>query len=704
MSNISDFLQTPIEFLKGVGPAKAALFQKELSIYTYGDLLVHYPYRHVDRSEFFTVSEIRKISDPVQIKGRLSHLQEIPQKRGSRLVAQFSDETGSLELVWFKGVKWLKENLQPGQKYVLYGKPTVFSGKVNIAHPEMELLDIFNQKNIGGYSPLYSSTEKMKLRGLDSRAIFKIITSLLQQLSPNHLYENLPTEILEKYKLISKYHAIYFIHFPKTKEHYTQAKRRLKFEELFFIQLQILAQKLNHQKVTGYALTEKGPLLVKLFKEVLPFEMTGAQKRVTREIIQDLSSGIQMNRLLQGDVGSGKTVVALAAMVHSIDNGFQAGLMAPTEILAQQHFTGLKELCEPLGVKIALLTGSVKGKERKQLFTALEQGFIDVLVGTHALIEDKVVFKNLGCMVIDEQHRFGVAQRARMWDKSEKPPHILVMTATPIPRTLAMTLYGDLDISVIDELPPGRKPIKTVHRFEKSRLQVFGFMKEQIAMGRQIYIVYPLIEESETLDLNNLMQGFESIERSFPLPDYRVSMVHGKLPASVKDFEMQRFVKGETQIMVATTVIEVGVNVPNASVMVIENAERFGLSQLHQLRGRVGRGADQSFCILMTSYKISNDGLKRIRTMTETNDGFKIAEVDLELRGPGDIGGTRQSGIMSGLKLANLAMDGAILEEARKSAKLILEKDDQLLLPEHQGTRKHIMQHIKEGNYWSRIS
>jgi ATP-dependent DNA helicase RecG len=704
MSIHLDFLQTPIEYLKGVGPAKAALLNKELSIFTYGDLLFHYPYRHVDRGEFFTVDQIQKINDPVQLKGILSHLQEIPQKRGSRLTATFADETGQLELVWFKGVKWLKESLKPGQQYVIYGKPTVYGGKTNLAHPEMELLEEFNRKNIGGFSPLYSSTEKMKVRGLDSRALFKIITNLLQQLNPQHLYENLPDTILEKYKLISKYHAIYFIHFPKTKEHFVQAKRRLKFEELFFIQLQILAQKLNHQKAAGYAFKEKGSLLVKLFKEVLPFEMTEAQKRVTREIIKDVSSGVQMNRLLQGDVGSGKTIVALAAMVHAIDNGFQAGLMAPTEILAQQHFNGLKELCDQLGLKIALLTGSVKGKARKQLFTALEQGHINILIGTHALIEDKVVFKKLGFIVIDEQHRFGVAQRARLWDKSELPPHILVMTATPIPRTLAMTLYGDLDISVIDELPPGRKPVKTVHRYEKSRLEVFGFLKEQIKLGRQVYIVYPLIEESETLDLNNLMQGYEAINRSFPLPDYRVSIVHGKMKPADKDFEMQRFVKGETQIMVATTVIEVGVNVPNASVMIIENAERFGLSQLHQLRGRVGRGADQSFCILMTSYKISNDGLKRIRTMTETNDGFKISEVDLELRGPGDIAGTRQSGIMSGLKLANLALDGAILEEARKSAKSILEIDDQLLLPEHQGTRKYILQHLKEGSYWSRIS
>ena len=704
MSQPTTFLKTPVEFLKGVGPAKAELLQKELGIFTYGDLLHHYPYRHIDRSEFFKIKDIRRISDPVQLKGTISNIQEVRQKRGSRLTALFTDDTGGLELVWFKGVKWLKDSLRPGQKYVIYGKPTVYAGRVNLAHPEMELLDDFNKKKISGFRPLYSSSEKMKVKGLDSKGLFKIITNLVQQLTANHVYENLPANILDKYKLISKYHALVCIHFPPTKEHYIQAKRRLKFEELFFIQLQILALKLNYQKEKSFAFTTKGPHLIKLFKEVLPFEMTGAQKRVTKEIINDVSSGMQMNRLLQGDVGSGKTVVALATMVHAIDNGFQSGLMAPTEILAQQHYNGLKALCDQLGIKIGILTGSVKGKARKQLLMALKEGVIDILVGTHALIEDKVIFKNLGFIVIDEQHRFGVAQRARLWDKSEMPPHILVMTATPIPRTLAMTLYGDLDVSVIDELPPGRKPVKTVHRFEKARLQVFGFIKEEIKKGRQVYIVYPLIDESETLDLNNLMQGYEAISRAFPTPEYRVSIVHGKMKPADKDFEMQRFVNGETQIMVATTVIEVGVNVPNASVMIIENAERFGLSQLHQLRGRVGRGADQSFCILMTNYKISNDGLKRIRTMTETNDGFKIAEVDLELRGPGDIAGTRQSGIMTGLKLANLATDGAILEEARKSAKAILEKDDQLQLPEHAGTRKHAIQYLKEGNFWSRIS
>lgn len=704
MSADPHFLSKPVEFLKGIGPAKAETLQKELGIFTFGDLLNHYPYRHVDRSKFYQVKDLRSISDPVQLKGKISQMQEIKQKRGSRLTAIFSDETGGLELIWFKGVKWIKENIQPGQEYVIYGKATAYRGKLNLAHPEMELFSEFKLKKHAAMRPLYASTERMKLKGLDSKGLFRAMSHLVPELRPIHVPENLPKTILEKYKLISKFDAVRLIHFPPTFEHYRQAMRRLKFEELFFIQLQILALKLNYQKLESYKFGGIGDYSNQFYKDVLPFELTNAQKRVIKEIAGDFTSGYQMNRLLQGDVGSGKTIVALASMLYAIDNGFQTAIMAPTEILAQQHFQGIQELAKPLGLNVALLTGSVKGKTRKQLLTALEEGHIHILIGTHALIEDKVKFKNLGFIVIDEQHRFGVAQRARLWKKSAKPPHILVMTATPIPRTLAMTLYGDLDVSVIDELPPGRKPVKTVHRFEKSRLQVFGFIRDEIKKGRQVYVVYPLIDESEKLDLNNLMQGFESISRSFPPPQYRISVVHGKMKPADKDFEMQRFAKGETQIMVATTVIEVGVNVPNASVMIIENSERFGLSQLHQLRGRVGRGAEQSFCILMSDYKISSDGLKRLRTMTETNDGFRISEVDLELRGPGDIAGTRQSGIMTGLKLANLAKDGVILEEARKSAQAILKEDEQLKLPEHQPTRNYVMEHFKEGNYWSRIS
>ncbi|MCP4123401.1 MAG: ATP-dependent DNA helicase RecG [Bacteroidetes bacterium] len=698
------FLNTPVEYLKGVGPSRAEILKKELDISTYGDLLQHYPYRYVDRSKIHEVRELRQISHPVQLKGIISNIQEIKQKRGRRLTALFTDASGGLELVWFKGVKWVRESLRPGQEYVIFGKPTVYRGRINLAHPEIELYDSFKRKDHQGLRALYHTTERMKKTGLDSKGMFRALSNLMGQIRREYFYENLPAEIVKKYRLISKFESIYFIHLPRSKSHYHQAMRRLKFEELFFVQLQILALKLHHHKEKGYKLDAPGTITEQFFKEVIPFEMTGAQKRVLAQIQEDMLTGIQMNRLLQGDVGSGKTVVAFSAMLHAIDNGYQAAIMAPTEILAQQHFNGLEELAKPLGIKLGYLTGSVKGTTRKQLLKALEEGYINILVGTHALIEDKVNFKNLGIMVIDEQHRFGVAQRARLWKKSTLPPHVLVMTATPIPRTLAMTLYGDLDVSVIDELPPGRKPVKTVHRYEKSRLQVFGFLKEEIKKGRQVYIVYPLIEESEKMDLNNLMQGYEAISRYFQMPDYRVSVVHGKMKSKDKDLEMQRFARGETQIMVATTVIEVGVNIPNASVMVIENSERFGLSQLHQLRGRVGRGADQSFCILMSDYKISSDGLTRLQTMVSTNDGFKISEVDLELRGPGDIAGTRQSGVMSGLKMANLVTDGVILEEARKSAIAILEKDAELQAPQHAGTRMFVLERFKDGSYWSRIS
>ena len=698
------FLNTPIEFLKGVGPRRAQLLQKELEMTVFGDLLTHYLYRYVDRSKIYEIKDLRRISHPVQLKGVISGLQEIKQKRGRRLTAKFSDKSGAIELIWFKGVKWVKESVKNGQEYVIYGKPTVYRGKLNIAHPEMELFENYRRQKHSGLRPLYPTTERMKLMSLDSKGMFKIMSNLVSQIRQEHLYENLPEKIINKYRLISKFHAMVHIHMPKTRDHHHQAVRRLKFEELFFIQLQILALKLSHKKQEGYAFNPTGDLTDHFFEKIIPFKLTSAQERVLGEVGVDIQSGVQMNRLLQGDVGSGKTIVALCAMIMAIESGYQAALMAPTEILAQQHFNGLRELAEPLGLKLGFLTGSIKGNPRKQLLQALKEGYIDILIGTHALIEDKVAFKNLGFIVIDEQHRFGVAQRARLWKKSTLPPHILVMTATPIPRTLAMTLYGDLDVSVIDELPPGRKPVKTVHRYEKSRLQVHGFLRDEISKGRQVYIVYPLIQESEKMDLKNLMQGYESITRSFPLPEYKVSVVHGKMKPKEKDLEMQRFANGDTQIMVATTVIEVGVNVQNASVMVIENAERFGLSQLHQLRGRVGRGADQSFCILMADSKISNDGLTRLQTMVSTNDGFKISEVDLELRGPGDIAGTRQSGIMTGLRLANLAVDGVILEEARRTAKEILAKDSELLLPKNAGTRKYVLENLKEGSYWSQIS
>jgi ATP-dependent DNA helicase RecG len=698
------FLQTPVEFLKGVGPSRAELLKKELGITTFGELLEHYPYRYVDRSRIYTVSDLRKISYPVQLKGIISDFQEAGQKRGRRLTARFTDDSGSIELIWFKGIKWIREGIRPGGEYVIYGKPSVYRGKLNIAHPEMELYEQYRTKQHAGLRPLYLTTERMKLTGLDSKGMYKIMVNLVRRIREEYFYENLPNDVIEKYRLISRYRAMVHIHMPKTVRHHRQAVRRLKFEELFFVQLQILALKLNHKRQTGYAFNPTGELTDHFFESVLPFRLTSAQQRVIGEIGADIQSGIQMNRLLQGDVGSGKTIVALCAMIMAIESGFQAALMAPTEILAQQHYNGLKELAEPLGLKVGLLTGSVKGTTRKQLLKALKEGYINILIGTHALIEDKVTFKELGFIVIDEQHRFGVAQRASLWKKSEIPPHILVMTATPIPRTLAMTLYGDLDVSVIDELPPGRKPVRTVHRQESSRLQVFGFLKEEIAKGRQVYIVYPLIQESEKMDLKNLMEGYEAISRAFPSPEYNVSVVHGKMKSQDKDFEMQRFAKGETAIMVATTVIEVGVDVPNASVMVIENAERFGLSQLHQLRGRVGRGADQSYCILMSDSRISNDGLKRLQTMVSTNDGFKISEVDLELRGPGDIAGTRQSGLMTGLRLANLATDGIILEEARKCAVSILDRDPSLLAPENAGSRRYVLEHFKEGSYWSQIS
>lgn len=700
----SNLLNTPVEYLKGVGPSRAEVLRKELGISTYGELLEHYPYRYVDRSVIHQVRDLRQVTQPVQLKGTITQVQEVRQKRGRRLTALFSDETGSLELVWFKGVRVIMEILQPGKEYVIYGKPTVYRGKINLAHPEMELYSVYLQKDRRGFRPLYHSTERMKQSGLDSKGLARILGGLLDQLRPGDLYENLPADLIARYRLLPRYDAMLYIHRFPTQEHGHQALRRIKFEELFFVQLQILAMKIGHHRQQGYAFDPPGELSRRFFESVIPFELTGAQRRVLGEIRADVETGHQMNRLLQGDVGSGKTVVAFASMLHAIDAGYQAAMMAPTEILAQQHFNGLQELAMPLGLRMGFLTGSVKGATRKQLLRALDQGLLHIVVGTHALIEEKVNFKNLGFMVIDEQHRFGVAQRAEMWKKSELPPHILVMTATPIPRTLAMTLYGDLDVSVIDELPPGRKPVKTVHRYESSRLAVFGFLKEEIAKGRQVYIVYPLIEESEKMDLKNLMEGYEAITRAFPLPQYRVSIVHGKMKPQDKDFEMQRFARGETQIMIATTVIEVGVNVPNASVMVIENAERFGLSQLHQLRGRVGRGADQSFCILMSDYKISADGLTRLKTMVSTNDGFKISEVDLELRGPGDIAGTRQSGEMTGMKLANLATDGIILEEARKSAVKVLEKDASLTGPEHAGTRRYVLERFREGSFWSKIS
>lgn len=669
---------TPIEYLKGVGPQKADVLKKELQIFTMGDLLEYYPFRYIDRTQYQKVKDLHADLIGAQVLGRLVSLQEVGEKRSKRMVGQLRDETGTLELVWFQRVAWLKKSLKVGSVYIVYGKPSDFRGQLSITHPEMDLYDS-QEKKIGNLTmqPVYSSTEKLKKFNLDSRGLQRLQQTALETLYRG-LEETLPEYIIKEHQLISYQQAMLAIHFPQDVHDLNAAIKRLKFEELFFIQLRLLRNKqLNTLKYKGHRFDKVGEKFNTFFNERLPFPLTNAQKRVVREIRLDTNTGAQMNRLVQGDVGSGKTVVALMSMLLAIDNGYQACMMAPTEILAQQHYAGLSELLGEGICTVKLLTGSTPAKERRIIHKELEEGTLDILIGTHALIEDKVKFKNIGFVVIDEQHRFGVEQRAKLWRKNVLPPHMLVMTATPIPRTLAMTLYGDLDISVIDELPAGRKPIKTVHFFENQRLRVFGFMRDEIKKGRQVYVVFPLIKESETLDLLYLEAGLENLSREFPLPNYKISIVHGKMPPKDKDFEMQRFVKGETQIMVATTVIEVGVNVPNASVMVIENAERFGLSQLHQLRGRVGRGAEQSYCILISGQKLSKEGRTRLQTMVRTSDGFEIAEVDLELRGPGDLSGTQQSGVLE-MKIANLASDQAILSEARQAVIQIFKEDPQL--------------------------
>lgn len=701
---MSTTLQSPIEYLKGVGPQRGEVMRKELEIETFGDLLKYYPFRYVDRSEIHQIRDINHHTQYVQLKGTLSDFRYAGEKQGKRLMATFSDGTGELDLVWFKSGDWVMKTLQVKTEYIIFGKPNPFNGEFNIVHPEVELASEAIARDGGkGLQPVYPTTEKAKKKNLDTRGIAKLTRVLVDQLRERDLPEFLPKEIVQQYKLCSRFEAMANIHYPKTEAALHEAQRRLKFEELFLIQLQILKVKANRgQTSKGYYFEKIDNKFDKFYKEHLKFELTNAQKRVLKEIRHDTRTGKQMNRLLQGDVGSGKTVVALLTMLMAIDNGYQACMMAPTEILANQHFEGISEMLKGVGLEVALLTGSVKGKTRKYVLEGLASGTIDIVVGTHALIEETVVFKNLGLVVIDEQHRFGVAQRAKLWAKNDLPPHILVMTATPIPRTLAMTIYGDLDVSVIDELPPGRKPIRTVHRTDADRMRVFGFMRDEIEKGRQIYVVYPLIEESEALDLKHLMDGYESISRAFPKPKYQISIVHGRMRAPDKDFEMQRFVKNETQIMIATTVIEVGVNVPNASVMVIENSERFGLSQLHQLRGRVGRGAEQSFCILMTGDKLSNDSKQRISVMCQTNDGFIIAEEDLKLRGPGDLEGTRQSGAVN-LRLADLVTDTNILEAARKSAATLIDTDPGLIQLEHQPLLQYLQQSPKN-TAWAKIS
>jgi ATP-dependent DNA helicase RecG len=639
----------------------------------------------------------------VQLVGKLIHIKFVEQKRGKRLVATFVDETGQMELVWFQGHKFIKDQLQLNVPLVIFGKCSVFNGTYSMPHPEIELLKDHEQSLRSALQAVYPSTEKLTNKGISNRVMHKLLQQVFVE-TQARFDETLPAAMLDELKLIPKNAALFNIHFPKSTEALAKAQYRLKFEELFFIQLQLISKNLiRKQKIKGHAFTQVGDNFTTFFEQHLPFELTNAQKRVLKEIRNDMGKPAQMNRLLQGDVGSGKTIVAFMCMLLAIDNCFQACLMAPTEILANQHFVGLGELAARLGIEIRLLTGSTKTAARKEIHEGLENGSLKILVGTHALLEDKVQFANLGLAIIDEQHRFGVAQRSKLWHKNEIPPHVLVMTATPIPRTLAMSLYGDLDISVIDELPPGRKPIQTVHRFDANRLKVWKFMKDEIAKGRQIYVVFPLIKESEKLDFKNLMEGYEGISRDFPLPQYAISIVHGQMKPSEKDSEMKRFAEGKTQIMVATTVIEVGVNVPNASVMIIESAERFGLSQLHQLRGRVGRGAEQSFCILMTSHQLSSDSKTRMETMCSTNDGFEIAEVDLKLRGPGDLLGTQQSGVLQ-LRIADLVRDRDLLQVARHEASKLLKADVRLELPEHQNLRKAYLELVKKKNIWNFIS
>lgn len=699
-----NLLETSIEFLKGVGPQRGDLLRKELNIHQYSDLLNLYPNRYIDRTRYYKINELQNSNSEVQIIGKVIHLKTVEQGKGrSRLVATFVDDTGQMELVWFQGQKWVKESLQLNAVYVIFGKVNSFNGTFNMAHPELETLETHKASLRSAMQPVYPSTEKLNNKGINS----KVISKLMQQLfiETQALFtETLPDSIINELHLVPKNVALFNIHFPKSQDLLAKAQFRLKFEELFFIQLQLITKNLiRKHKIKGQPFKHVGTYFNTFYNNHLPFDLTQAQKRVLKEIRNDLGSHAQMNRLLQGDVGSGKTIVALMCMLLAKDNGFQSCLMAPTEILANQHFMGISELAQPLHLNIKLLTGSTKPAERKIIHQELEEGTLDILIGTHALLEDKVQFNNLGLAIIDEQHRFGVEQRSRLWKKAAIPPHILVMTATPIPRTLAMSLYGDLDISVIDELPPGRKPIQTVHRYDANRLKVWKFLKDEIAKGRQVYIVYPLIQESEKMDYKDLMDGYESISRDFPLPQYSISIVHGKMKPADKDEEMKRFVEGKTNIMIATTVIEVGVNVPNASVMVIESAERFGLSQLHQLRGRVGRGAEQSYCILMTGFKLSEDSKTRMETMVRTNDGFEIAEVDLKLRGPGDIMGTQQSGILN-FQIADLVKDRDILQIARHIAVRLLKEDPSLSNPIHAKLKEVFLTLSKKKNIWNYIS
>lgn len=699
-----NLLHTPIEYLKGVGPNRGELLRKELGIYKYQDLVNFFPNRYIDRTRYYKINELQNNIAEVQIIGKIINIKTVEFGRNQkRLVATFVDDTGQIDLNWFQGHKWIKESLKLNEVSVVFGKCAQYGSQFSMAHPEIELLSEHEKSLRSAMQPVYPSTETLTNRGITNRVINKLMQQLF--LETQALFsETLPDYLINELKLIPKKAALFNIHFPKSSDALAKAQFRLKFEELFYIQLQLITKNLiRKHKIKGHPFTKVGEFFNEFYQNHLPFQLTNAQKRVIKEIRTDMGSNAQMNRLLQGDVGSGKTIVAFMSMLLALDNGFQACLMAPTEILANQHFIGLSELAQTLNINIKILTGSTKIAQRRIIHEELENGTLHILIGTHALLEDKVKFKNLGLAVIDEQHRFGVEQRSKLWKKNTIPPHILVMTATPIPRTLAMSLYGDLDISVIDELPPGRKLIQTVHRFDSNRLKVWKFLRDEIALGRQIYIVYPLIQESEKMDFKDLMDGYESISRDFPLPHYSISILHGKMKPADKDAEMKRFSEGKTNIMVATTVIEVGVNVPNASVMIIESAERFGLSQLHQLRGRVGRGAEQSYCILMTSHKLSSDSKTRMETMVQTNDGFEIAEVDLKLRGPGDLMGTQQSGVLN-LQIADIVRDRDILMLARNYALEILKNDAPMQKPENAILKTIFLEMTKKKNIWNYIS
>ncbi|MBD2724472.1 MULTISPECIES: ATP-dependent DNA helicase RecG [Hymenobacter] len=699
---MSNFFNTRLEFLRSVGSTqRAQLLGKELGLFTYGDLIQRYPFRYLDRTQVYAIADLHDDLPYVQVKGMLRGKELIGEGPKQRLVAKVGDGTGELEVVWFKGVKWVQQYTKNNQEYIVFGKPTMFNGRPQMAHPELEEVSE-NKPGQSFLQPVYNTSEKLKnYHRVDSKAIMRMVAELLK-LAQSHITESLSPALVQQYGLMPKAQALQQIHFPQSPELLAAAKFRLKFEELFYVQLKLLRQRDQRKVTLAGQIFNQVPTLVDFYKNHLTFDLTGAQKRVIHDIYKDFCAGQQMNRLLQGDVGSGKTIVAFIAMLMAADNGAQSCMMAPTEILADQHYVGLKVYADALGIKLGKLTGSTPTRERRVLHEELRNGTMHMLVGTHALLEDVVQFKNLGLTIMDEQHRFGVAQRSKLWQKNPHViPHVLVMTATPIPRTLAMTLYGDLDVSVIDELPAGRKPIVTVHRYDANRLKVFEFIRDQVKLGRQIYIVYPLIEESETMDYKDLTDGYESVARAFP--EFQISIVHGRMKAEEKDFEMQRFIKRETQIMVATTVIEVGVNVPNASVMVIESAERFGLSQLHQLRGRVGRGADQSYCILMTGFKLSKDARTRLETMVRTNNGFEIADIDLKLRGPGDLMGTQQSGVLD-LLIADLSKDGRILSESRAAAQALLAEDPNLVHPDNLNIRRHIESLPATAVNWSRIS